>query len=94
MERSGYAGSDPPVRHRRALRTMMPRPLVDCRWADYPWDAPAPERRWLDRLVCEENLWTCWEQLADRYAQNAIKPFSIEMGTMERQERPETSFIP
>ena len=72
-----------------ALRTMMPRPLVDCRWADYAWDAPAPERRWLDRLVCEENLWTCWEQLADRYAQNAIKPFAIEMRTMERQERPE-----
>ncbi|MGH3409520.1 MAG: ATP-binding protein, partial [Streptosporangiaceae bacterium] len=66
-----------------ALRTMMPRPLVDCRWADYAWDAPAPERRWLDRLVCEENLWTCWEQLADRYAQNATKPFSIEMRTME-----------
>ena len=72
-----------------ALRTMMPRPLVDCRWADYAWDAPAPERRWLDRLVCEENLWTCWELLADRYAQNAIKPFAIEMRTMERQERPE-----
>ncbi len=72
-----------------ALRTMMPRPLVDCRWADYAWDAPAPERRWLDRLVCEENLWTCWEQLADRYAQNASKPFSIEMRTMERRERPE-----
>jgi len=72
-----------------ALRTMMPRPLVDCRWADYPWDAPAPERRWLDRLVCEENLWTCWEQLVDRYAQNASKPFAIEMRTMERQERPE-----
>ncbi len=72
-----------------ALRTMMPRPLVDCRWADYAWDAPSPERRWLDRLVCEENLWTCWEQLADRYAQNATKPFSIEMLTMERQERPE-----
>jgi ATP-dependent DNA helicase RecG len=72
-----------------ALRTMMPRPLVDCRWADYAWDAPAPERRWLDRLVCEENLWTCWELLADRYTQNAIKPFAIEMRTMERQERPE-----
>jgi ATP-dependent DNA helicase RecG len=72
-----------------ALRTMMPRPLVDCRWADYAWDAPAPERRWLDRLVCEENLWTCWEQLVDRYAQNATKPFSIEMRTMERQDRPE-----
>jgi len=72
-----------------ALRTMMPRPLVDCRWADYPWDAPAPERRWLDRLVCEENLWTCWEQLADRYAQNASKPFGIELGTMARQDRPE-----
>jgi ATP-dependent DNA helicase RecG len=72
-----------------ALRTMMPRPLVDCRWADYPWDAPAPERRWLDRLVCEENLWTCWEQLADRYAQNASKPFAIELGTMARQDRPE-----
>ena len=71
------------------LRAMMPRPLVDCRWADYAWDAPAPERRWLDRLVCEENLWTCWEQLADRYAQNASKPFSIEMQTMERRERPE-----
>ena len=27
--------------------------------------------------------------LADRYAQNAIKPFAIEMRTMERQERPE-----
>jgi ATP-dependent DNA helicase RecG len=72
-----------------ALRTMMPRPLVDCRWADYAWDAPAPEQRWLDRLVCEENLWTCWEQLADRYAQNATRPFAIEMRTMERQERPE-----
>lgn len=72
-----------------ALRSMMPRPLVDCRWADYPWDAPAPERRWLDRLVCEENLWTCWEQLTDRYAQNASKPFSIELGTMERRDRPE-----
>lgn len=72
-----------------ALRAMMPRPLVDCRWADYPWDAPAPERRWLDRVVCEENLWTCWEQLADRYAQNASKPFAIELGTMERRDRPE-----
>ena len=72
-----------------ALRTMMPRPLVDCRWADYAWDAPASERRWLDRLVCEENLWTTWEQLVERYARNATKPFAIEMRTMERQERPE-----
>lgn len=76
-------GSDP------ALRAIMPRPLVDCRWADYPWDEPAPERRWLDRLVCEDNLWTSWEQLLDRYAQNATRPFAIEMGSIERQERPE-----
>jgi ATP-dependent DNA helicase RecG len=72
-----------------ALRTIMPRPLVDCRWADYPWDAPPPERRWLDRLVCEDNLWISWEQLLDRYAQNTTKPFVIEMRSMERQERPE-----
>lgn len=72
-----------------ALRTMMPRPLVDCRWATNPWDEPAPDQRWLDRLLCEENLWTCWEQLAERYAQNATKPFAIEMATMARQDRPE-----
>jgi ATP-dependent DNA helicase RecG len=72
-----------------ALRTIMPRPLVDCRWAANPWDEPAPDERWLDRLLCEENLWTCWEQLADRYAQNATKPFALELGTMARRDRPE-----
>lgn len=72
-----------------ALRTIMPRPLVDCQWAPHPWDAPAPEQRWIDRLLCEDNLWCCWEQLAERYAQNAAKPFALQVGTMERQERPE-----
>ena len=72
-----------------ALRTIMPRPLVDCQWATHPWDAPAPDQRWIDRLLCEDNLWCCWEQLAERYAQNAAKPFALQVGTMERQERPE-----
>ncbi|MFO1153060.1 MAG: putative DNA binding domain-containing protein [Rhodospirillales bacterium] len=72
-----------------ALRTIVPRPVVDCRWAVHAWDAPAPEQRWADRLICEENLWTCWEQLADRYVQNAAKPFALDVATMERQERPE-----
>ncbi|MCM8626699.1 MAG: putative DNA binding domain-containing protein [Defluviicoccus sp.] len=72
-----------------ALRAMLPRPVVDCRWAVHAWDAPAPDQRWVDRLVCEDNLWTCWEQLADRYVQNAAKPFALEVATMERQERPE-----
>jgi ATP-dependent DNA helicase RecG len=72
-----------------ALRAIVPRPVVDCRWAIHAWDAPAPEQRWVDRLVCEDNLWTCWEQLADRYAQNAAKPFALNVATMERQERPE-----
>lgn len=72
-----------------ALRAMLPRPVVDCRWAAHAWDAPPPDQRWADRLVCEENLWTCWEQLADRYVQNAAKPFALEVATMERQERPE-----
>ncbi|MER9225801.1 putative DNA binding domain-containing protein [Mesorhizobium sp. M0664] len=72
-----------------ALRTMMPRPIVDCRWATHEWGSPSPEQRWVDRLLCEENLWICWEQLATRYVQNATKPFAIEMKTMERQDRPE-----
>ena len=74
-----------------ALRTIMPRPLVDCRWADYPWDAPAPERRWLDRLVCEENLWdVLGAMLADRYAQNAGKPFcDRDWGPWSGSDRPE-----
>jgi ATP-dependent DNA helicase RecG len=72
-----------------ALRTMMPRPIVDCRWATHEWDTPAPAQRWADRLLCEENLWTCWEQLVSRYVQNASKPFALEMRTMERQDRPE-----
>jgi len=72
-----------------ALRALLPRPVVDVRWASYPWDSPAPAQRWLDRMLAEDNLWITWEKLLERYTANAARPFEIDMVTMERRENPE-----
>jgi ATP-dependent DNA helicase RecG len=72
-----------------ALRSVLPRPIVDLRWHTDAWDAPQGEERWLDRLVCEDNLFLTWDAILGRYASNAAKPFALDIQTMERQERPE-----
>lgn len=72
-----------------ALRSVLPRPIVDLRWHADAWDAPPGEQRWLDRLVCEDNLFLTWDAILGRYASNAAKPFALDLKTMERQEGPE-----
>ena len=40
----------------RAVRQMLPRPVVDWQWHRRDWSDALPEERWADRLVIETNL--------------------------------------
>jgi ATP-dependent DNA helicase RecG len=73
----------------RALRSVLSRPIVDLRWHAGTWDAAQEEQRWLDRLVCEDNLFLTWDAILGRYANNVAKPFALDYRSMEREERPE-----
>ena len=71
-----------------AFRQLLPRPVVDWQWSRGNWSGELAEERWADRLVIETNLVKTWRALIGRYLQRAEKPFSIDPGTLQRDDRP------
>ena len=67
----------------------MPRPLVDCRWADYPGMHPRPNGVGSTGSSARRTSGRAGNNWPIAMPRTPIKPFAIEMRTMERQERPE-----
>lgn len=70
------------------FRQVLPRPVVDWQWIRRDWSEGLQEERWADRLVVEINLVKAWKALVDRYLQRAEKPFSVDPGTLHREDLP------
>ena len=71
-----------------ALHQVLPRPVVDWQWSRGDWSEELADERWTDRLVIETNLVETWKALVARYLQRAEKPFSVNVQTLQREDRP------
>jgi ATP-dependent DNA helicase RecG len=73
----------------RAVRNLLPRPILDVRFLGYGSKEEKPETRWIDRLVCEGNILQSWQQLLAKYLFFMPKPFKdIDPATLERRDAP------
>ena len=70
------------------LRQVLGRPVVDCQFVNSTFHAWAPDRRWDDRIVVEQNLVQAWLTLSERFLQRAERPFRIDPATMRRDDDP------
>ena len=70
------------------FRQVLPRPVVDCQWIRRDWSESLQQERWADRLVVDVNLVKTWKLLVERYLQRVEKPFSVDPGTLRREDRP------
>ena len=72
-----------------AIHQLIPRPTLDAQFLGYATNEPMPETRWIDRLVCEENIVQAWEQLVTKYKFFMPKPFrDIDPVTLGRRDDP------
>jgi ATP-dependent DNA helicase RecG len=73
----------------RAVRNLLPRPILDVQFLGYGRRDEMPETRWIDRLVCEENILQSWQQLLAKYLFFMPKTFrDIDPATLERRDAP------
>ena len=73
----------------RAVRNLLPRPVLDMQFLGYGSRQAMPETRWIDRLVCEENILQSWQQLLAKYLFFMPKSFrDIDPATLERRDAP------
>ena len=73
------------------VRNLLPRPILDVRFLGYGSNEDMPETRWIDRLVCDENIIQCWRQLLAKYLFFMPKTFrdsDIDPATLERRDAP------
>ncbi len=73
----------------RLLRNLLPRGVVDYQRIDMPFDQWAPERRWGDRVVLEENIIQAWQVLVEKYFRLSEMPFSVDAATLRRHDDPQ-----
>ena len=72
-----------------AVHQIIPRPTLDVQFLGYGTDDAMPETRWIDRIVCEENIIQTWEQLVTKYKFFMPKPFrDIDPVTLGRRDDP------
>ncbi|MCL2304528.1 MAG: putative DNA binding domain-containing protein [Planctomycetaceae bacterium] len=72
-----------------AVHQLIPRPTLDVQFLGYSMNDPLPETRWIDRIVCEENIVQAWEQLLAKYLFFMPKPFrDIDPVTLTRRDAP------
>ena len=71
-----------------ALHQVLPRPVVDWQWSRGDWSEELADERWADRVVIETNLVEAWKSLLDCYFRRAEIPFSINVETLQREDRP------
>lgn len=72
----------------RYVRQILPRGIVDYQRIDIASSEWAPEKRWHDRLVIEENIIQAWQVLVEKYMRLAERPFSIDVTTLRRHDDP------
>ena len=72
----------------RHLRRALGRPVVDCQFIDAAYDSWTTDRRWMDRVVVEENLIQAWLVLSERYVKHAEHPFRLDPATLRRDDDP------
>ncbi|KAB2838442.1 MAG: transcriptional regulator, partial [Burkholderiales bacterium] len=73
----------------RGVRNLLPRPILDVRFLGYGSQDELPETRWIDRLVCEENILESWQQLLAKYLFFMPKTFrDIDPATLMRRDAP------
>ena len=72
----------------RHLRRTLGRPVVDCQFIDAAYDSWTTDRRWIDRVVVEENLIQAWLILSERYVKHAEHPFRLDPATLRRDDDP------
>ncbi len=72
----------------RAVRALLPRPVLDYQRIDTRFENWSAEERWHDRLVFEENLFKTWRGLVAKYSRIAEHPFSIDPSTLRRNDDP------
>jgi ATP-dependent DNA helicase RecG len=58
-----------------AVHQLIPRPTLDVQFLGYSTGDALPETRWIDRIVCEDNIIQAWEQLVSKYRFFMPKPF-------------------
>ena len=73
----------------RYVRQLLPRPVLDYQRIDTSFEQWAPEERWHDRYVFEENIFKTWRGLVARYMRIAERPFSLDPDTLRRRDDPE-----
>ena len=72
-----------------AIHQLIPRPTLDVQFLGYATNEPMPETRWIDRIVCEENIVQAWEQLHAKFLFFMPKPFrDIDPVTLTRRDAP------
>ena len=49
-----------------AIHQLIPLPTLDVQFLGYGTDEPIPETRWIDRIVCEDNIIQAWDQLVTK----------------------------
>lgn len=73
----------------RGIRNLLPRPILDVQFLGYASDEDLPTTRWIDRLVCEENILQSWQQLLAKYLFFMPRTFrDIDPATLERRDAP------
>ena len=72
----------------RYVRHVLARPVVDCQFIDFAFNAWSPDRRWRDRIVVEENLVQAWLTVSERYMRHAEHPFRVDATTLRRDDDP------
>ena len=72
-----------------AVHQIIPRPTLDVQFLGYSTGDAMPETRWIDRIVCEDNIIQAWEQLVTKYRFFMPKPFrDIDPVTLGRRDDP------
>lgn len=71
-----------------AVRSLVIRPVVDYLRIDSRFDDWSMEERWNDRMVCEQNLFKCWQDINAKYVRMADHPFRVDPATMRRLDDP------
>ena len=72
----------------RAVRALLPRPVVDYQRIDTRFERWSAAERWHDRMIFEENLFKTWSGLVARYSRIAERPFSVDAVTLRRNDDP------
>jgi len=72
-----------------AVHHILPRPTLDVQFLNHNRKEPLSETRWLDRLLCEENIFQTWDKLLAKYLFYMPRPFQgIDPETLARRDDP------